>query len=143
MKGFWIGMAQYGLEENSNFRWRSNPTVSSDVDLYWGWSEPNNIGESSEAENCVEVAWSGPYINDVDCSTKRPFVCQKRVSYSALTTIKNEDLSKGNGNDLSLWVLIGVLVSVVVILLGSLLYCGYRVSNMKQFMVRTKHLLIE
>ena len=124
LEGFWIGMTD--IEKEGNFKWRSNRTLSSDVDLYWGWSEPNNDAEG-EPENCVVVHGLGPYINDVDCSTKRASVCQKRMSY----TNENEDLSW--------WVVIGVLGGVVLILIGSLLsYCGYRISNKKKIMVRKK-----
>ena len=73
---FWIGMTD--MEEEGVFKWRSNRTLSPDVALYWGWPEPNNEGEKNEPENCVEVAGSGPYINDVDCNTKRASMCQKR-----------------------------------------------------------------
>ena len=117
LEGFWIGMTD--IEKEGNFKWRSNRTLSSDVAFYWGWSEPNNDAEV-EPENCVEVAWFGPYINNVDCNRKRPSVCQKRMSY----TIENEHLSW--------WVMIGVLGGVVLYLIGSLLYCGYKIKVRKK-----------
>ena len=73
---FWIGMTD--MEEEGVFKWRSNRTLSPDVALYWGWPEPNNKGKDDKPENCVEVGRFGAYINDVDCSAKRPFICQKR-----------------------------------------------------------------
>ena len=116
--GFWIGLSD--IEKEGDFRWRSNRTLSSDLDSYWGWDEPNNMGEEEEPENCIEVTSVAPYLNDIDCNATRPSICQKRMSN------ENQNHNRTIENDkYPLWVAITVLGAVVVLLIGTLLVLGY------------------
>ena len=132
LEGFWIGLTDIGQE--GDFRWRSNRTLSSDVSVYWGWKEPNNVGKKKQPENCAEVGLFGPYLNDIVCATKLSSICQKRLSF---TTGKDENLNSTLGKDenfnSTLWIATtGVLGGAVVLLFGSLLYLGYRMSHLKK-----------
>ena len=69
---YWIGMTDLNTE--GAFTWESGHKLTSDVSAHWYPGEPNNSGN----EDCVTVGHADGRMNDLKCSEKVKFVCQKR-----------------------------------------------------------------
>ncbi|XP_054628159.1 C-type lectin domain family 4 member M-like isoform X2 [Dunckerocampus dactyliophorus] len=72
----WFG----GYKENNDWKWVDGSTFSlkkegegNSKDAKWAPGQPDNRGGS---ENCVDI-FSAVGLNDLPCSVKQPFICQK------------------------------------------------------------------
>jgi hypothetical protein len=68
--GFWIGLAE---PAEGRWLWASGAPVSFSA---WNPGEPNNSGGN---ENCGEWLLTGARWNDIDCATRRGFLCETKV----------------------------------------------------------------
>ena len=71
----WIGLTR--IPNTETFQWEDNTKL--EKFKFWNTLEPNNSGNE---ENCVELFTNSGKWNDITCSLKRPYICEKGESAS-------------------------------------------------------------
>ena len=76
---YWIGLTD--TENEGTWKWQSGDELSDN--LNWGkWKsgEPNNAPKHKDVEeDCAAVGWDGKFVGDIDCDSKRPVFCVKKL----------------------------------------------------------------